>query len=439
MRSIALVLLVLLLYGCQGKGGEAHDHSTHDHGEHEGHDHDGHAGHGEHGDEEEGFVVLTPAEKGELKIITSPVVVASGQITGLRPGRIEADPDKKVILSSQVAGTLQSFYAQVGARVRSGELVALLTSPEVTSLQADYHEAEVEAELARKELSNKRRLIEVGDHTRRPLETARVELAQAEAQQKAASAKLETALLKNHRLEKLLKDGIASRQQVEAARAKRKALEAELEQTKIGVSVARTHLERENRVAKTRLRSNAETFPAEARLARATERMRHDRERLQQLGADPEGHDGKVRIASPINGVVVERPLTRGELVASGEQVAVIVDASTVWAWVNLQRSDLGLLDEGAAIELSLVDKPELIEKGLLDYLAPEVDEKTQTIRARVVLANPGKEFRLGSFVNARVTSTQGKSQLFRSEPSSSWRDRRLCMFRNRMDFGGPL
>ena len=401
MKVIASLLLIMLLCGCQGStGGDPHDHSDHsDHAEHREPD--------EHG--EEGFIVLTPAQKAELKLTVTPVVEASGQNTGLRPGRIEADPDNRVILSSQTPGTLQRFYTQVGARVSSGDLVALITSPEVTSLQAEYHEAEVEAELARKELANKRQLIEIGDDTRRPIETARVELAQAQAQRKAAAAKLKSAILKNQRLEKLLKDGIASGQQVEESRAQRQALEAELEQATITVEIARSHLKRESRVAGTRLRSNAKTFPAEARLARAAEQMRHARERLQQLGADPHAHDGSVKVFSTIDGVVVERPLTRGELVTPGQPLAVIIDASNVWVWVDLQRSDLAFIGHGAPIELSLVDQPDLIEKGRLDYLAPKVDEKTQTVKARVVLTDPRKEFRLGSFVNARLSGQKGQ------------------------------
>ena len=403
MKVIAPLLLIMLLCGCQGStGSDAHDHS--DHAEHAEHGEPDEQGHGE-----KGFIVLTPAQTAELKLTVAPVVAASGQNTGLRPGRIEADPDNRVILSSQTPGTLQRFYTQVGARVRSGDLVASITSPEVTALQAEYHEAEVEAELARKELANKRQLIEIGDDTRRPIETARVELAQAEAQRKAAAAKLKSAVLKNQRLEKLLKDGIASGQQVEESRAQRQALEAELEQATITVDIARSHLKRENRVAGTKLRSNAATFPAEARLARAAEQMRHARERLQQLGADPHAHDGSVKVFSTIDGVVVERPLTRGELVTPGKPLAVIIDASKVWVWVDLQRSDLAFIDHGAPIELSLVDKPGLIEKGTLDYLAPKLDEKTQTIKARVVLTDPRKEFRLGSFVNARVSDQKGQ------------------------------
>ena len=99
-----------------------------------------------------------------------------------------------------------------------------MTSPEVTSLQTDYHEAEVEAELARKELANKNELFRVGDEIKRPLETARLELAEAKAQRDTAAANLQSAVLKNDRLETLLAEGIASKQQVEESRGRSSAI-----------------------------------------------------------------------------------------------------------------------------------------------------------------------------------------------------------------------
>ena len=208
----------------------------------------------------------------------------------------------------------------------------------------------------------------------------------------------------------MLEEGIASRQQVEESRAQRRALEAELEQTEAAVEIARNHLKRETEVTDSRLRVKAETFPAEARLARAREAMRHARERLYQLGASPEGHDGTVLLYTPISGQVVERPLTRGELVSPGASVATVVDTSKVWVWIDLQRSDLEFIKVGSPISLSLVENPAVTQDGKLDYLAPQLEETTQTVRARVVLINPSQAFRLGSYVNAQVSEGTGIS-----------------------------
>lgn len=384
MKMLVSLILLVLLVGCGPDPETVHE-------EHQ------------HRESPEGRVVLSTEQKQQLELELAEVSRTQSRSEESRPGRVEADPDQQVVLSSQVAGTLSAIDSKVGDRVEAGQLVAVVVSPQVTSLQAEYHEAEVEADLAAKELENKRRLLEIGDDTRRPIETARLELAKAQADKEAAAARLKSSVLKNQRLEKLLEDGIASRQQVEQSRAERQALQAELAQTTAALEIAGAHLRREQQVAKTQLRSKAETFPAEARLARASEQMRHARERLEQLGASPHAHDGKVRLVSPIKGVLVERSLNPGELVAPGAPVASIVDASKIWVWLHLQRSDLQRISPGTAVELSLVQENRVAIRGTIDYLAPRVDEKSQTVPARVVLSNPPPEFRLGSFVEARI------------------------------------
>ena len=437
MRLLLILCLIFFAVGCQSPGPkpgstpaqhQAHDkqgdvHEEHDdHGDepkaHEdrGHDDDGDEHGGEHS--EDRVLKLSQAQEKELRISTTPVIASAGKSTGIRPGRIAADPDQQAVVSSQVSGTVQTIYAQVGSDITAGSLVAVISSPEVTDLQAEFHEAEVEADLASKELANKKALFAVGDEIHRPGETAKLELSQAQAKRDGAKAHLKSAVLKNERLETLLKEGIASRQQVEESRAERSALEADLAQSEAALKIAKEHLAREQRILKSGLAVKAETFPAQARLARASEKMRHAQERLQQLGASPQGHSGLIRLNSPISGTVVERDISRGELVSPGTKIAVVIDNQNLWAWVELQPDDLQVIDKGDPIELSLADKPEETVKGYLDFVSPQKDEKTQTIKARVKLKNAPKEYRLGSFVNAKISN--GSAELSPAVPQKA-------------------
>lgn len=399
MNILGLLLLVILISGCQKDSVsssvaspvvmESHQHEEDHADEHE---------------DEEGVLHLSESQRKTMRLTTQPVVVASQRTSGIRPGRIEADPDRQAVISSLVSGTLQTVSVSVGGHVSSGASVAVLSSPEVTSWQAEYHEAEVEAELARKELANKNELFRVGDEVNRPMETARLELSEARAKRDAAQAKLKSAVLKNERMETLLSEGIASKQQVEESQAERQSLEADLRQAQTEVEIAQSHLERERRVTDSQLNIKSETFPAQARLARALEQMRHTQERIVQVGASPEAHDGKVNISSPLSGTVVERKFSRGEMVASGAPIAVVVDTSKVWAWIDLQRSDMESVGLGDVVEVSLVEKPGVTERGTLDYVSPQLNKESQTLRARVSLPG-GTKFPIGSFVNARLES----------------------------------
>ncbi len=397
MRVTVIFLVLLLSLGCQTAPSPnlseiSRSEVEHDHGEH-----------GEHG--EEGVLTLTDSQVKELKIESQQVVYASGASAGLRPGRIEADPNRRAVVSSQVSGTLQQLFVQIGDSLQVGSPVAVVASPEVTSLQADFHEAEVEAELAGKELKNKSQLLEVGDDIKRPLEAAKLEVAQANAQLDSARAKLQNGTLKNERLETLLQEGIASQQQVDESRADKQALEAEFEQAEFVLEIAKNHLDRERRISDSRLNVKAETFPAEARLVRARERMKHSRERLLQLGANPEEHTGLVTLTSPIAGTVVEQQASRGELITSGAPIAVVVDSSKVWAWIDLPRADLQSIEKGSTITLSLLEQSDAKVEAYLDYLAPELDEQSQTLKVRAIVVEPPSGFYIGSYVNARLKS----------------------------------
>ena len=400
--SIILIMLITLFApGCdEGKSPQPQPTEEHHHEE----EHDGHAEEGH----EEGRIRLTEAQFKELGIQVEPVRRETGAGTGVRPGRVEEDPDKKAVVSAQISGTLMKVHARVGDEVRAGQVLATVLSPEVTGLQTEYHEAEVEADLATKELANKKKLMEVNDEIRQPVETASLELAAARSKRDSAQARLDQVMLKNERLEKLLEEGIASRQQVEESRAERKVLESQLEEAESALKIAQNHFERENRVSSGGLRVKAETFPAQARLARALEKMRHSKERLEQLGAKPTQHTGVVELQSPIGGVVVERKSSRGETVSPGDPIAVVVDISTVWVWVELRREDLDQAGQGDTVEVSLEKQPQASVKGVIDFISPRIDPESQTLRTRIILTDPPPQFRVGSFVNARVSSSSG-------------------------------
>jgi RND family efflux transporter MFP subunit len=425
MRYILLIVVALsLLLGCgdaskqSANSGEAgHQHGAEEaghedegaeHGE-EGHAH-GEEGHGDgeegHEEGEEGFVTLTDAQRKEIGLETAPVTLSGNVQGGTRTGRVEANPDRRVLVSPQVAGTIKHLPVIVGSRVRQGDIIAILDSPEVTALKADYHNARVEVDLASKELANKRELVQVSDESRREVEEAGLEVAKAKASRDAAAARLESARLSYDRLAKLRVEGIASAQQVEEALANRKALEADLREASNAVVIASQHQERERQVASSQLREKAETFPAEASLARSQESLKHLEERLRQLGANLEEEAGSVTLISPIDGQVVERPVTRGERVTPESTIAVLVDPSEVWVWIDLARADLNSVDVGDTVTLRLVSEPDVKTTGEISHIDAQVNAETQTVRARVAVREPGGKFRVGSFVNAALGGT---------------------------------
>lgn len=348
-----------------------------------------------------GVISVTKVQRTEmgLKLLT---VSLGGELAGTqRTGKVEADPDRRIVISPQVAGTIKHLPITVGSKVRAGDVIAILDSPEITILKSDYRTAEVEVDLASKELVNKRQLVTSADEIRRGEEEARIELSQARAARDASQARLESARLTHERLVKLEAEGIASAQQLEQAFAERKVLEADLREAQNVIEIAEQHLKREQSVARQQLRQKAETFPAEASLARANESVKHLQERILQLGADPAQVEGALTLVAPIDGQVIERPAARGQLVSAGETVAALVDPSEVWAWVDLTRADLAFIQVGTAVSVALATDSKAVVTGEISHIDAQMAAESQTIRARISLRDTSGKFRVGSFVTA--------------------------------------
>ena len=110
---------------------------------------------------------------GEADTVQSTVLPATGTIT--------YDQNRVSHIGPRTEGRILSLRADLGDRVRSGQVIAILESPEVGATRADLHEAESMVEIARENYDRERRLEEQGISSRRELLDAQRELRQAEA------------------------------------------------------------------------------------------------------------------------------------------------------------------------------------------------------------------------------------------------------------------
>lgn len=111
--------------------------------------------------------------QGEADTVQSTVLPATGTIT--------YDQNRVSHIGPRTEGRILSLRADLGDRVRSGQVLAVLESPEVGATRADLHEAESMLEIARENYDRERRLEEQGISSRRELLEAERELRQAEA------------------------------------------------------------------------------------------------------------------------------------------------------------------------------------------------------------------------------------------------------------------
>jgi cobalt-zinc-cadmium efflux system membrane fusion protein len=106
-------------------------------------------------------------------------------------------------------------------------------------------------------------------------------------------------------------------------------------------------------------------------------------------------------IKAPIGGMIVQRDIQIGE--ATGDQpLFIITDLSQVWIELDVFGHDLGRVRTGQAVSVETLAGQQV--EGKIDWISPLAAHASQSVRARMILANPQGQFRAGQFVRGQVT-----------------------------------
>lgn len=168
------------------------------------------------------------------------------------------------------------------------------------------------------------------------------------------------------------------------------------------------------RTLETRLRLNGRIVPNEDRLAHVLPRFAGIvREARKRIG-DPVAK-GEVmavvqsnqslqayEVRSELAGTVIQKHVVSGEYAAEGDHLYTVANLDTVWIDLDVYRADFPRISVGQPVTL---DAGEGLPKaeGRIDYISAFGSSNTQTMLARVILANPDLAWRPGFFVTGEV------------------------------------
>lgn len=111
------------------------------------------------------------------------------------------------------------------------------------------------------------------------------------------------------------------------------------------------------------------------------------------------------RYRAPTAGVVIEKMVVEGQMVAPGERVFRLADLSSVWVLTQIYESDLPFVQEGQPVTVHTTYGSERTFSGKVELLLPQVEEQTRTVTARLVLENPEGFLRPDMFVDVRFAT----------------------------------
>jgi len=117
-------------------------------------------------------------------------------------------------------------------------------------------------------------------------------------------------------------------------------------------------------------------------------------------------------IRSPIEGTVVEKLITPGQLLQAGATPCfTVADLSTVWVMANIFESNLPFVVVGDLAEVTTGASAEAFP-GTVDYIAALVDPNTRAIAVRIVARNPRRLLKRDLYVNVRIHSKRESTGL---------------------------
>ena len=177
VMSLPLALLLVAGVGCSKKSSAKAESEKHEH---------------EHGEAGEGAHISIQEMRGIKLLKVSEARVETRWV----PGEAQGDEAAQAVLSSPVKGIISQLVAIPGQGRGAGTTLALIQSPELARLKAEWISAKSKLTRAQSELAREEKLYKAGAGARRDLETVRSEAETAQAEEEAARLGLEAVGLK---------------------------------------------------------------------------------------------------------------------------------------------------------------------------------------------------------------------------------------------------
>lgn len=290
---------------------------------------------------------LTAAAQARAKAVPSVAVAeakkAPAELELTFPGNVQALTE--TTLYARADGYVSRRLVDIGDRVRQGQLLAQIESPE---FDQQVNEA------------------------RATLQRARAALKQAEAASSQTEANLRLAEITANRWVTLAGKGVLSRQDGDEKQAALDARRADAAASAANVQAAR------------------ETVAANEATVRRLEELQSFRQ-----------------VRAPFGGVVTARTVDVGSLVSAGSNSSVrelfrLAQLETLRVFVMVPQADAGLISPGLTCRVEVADSHGASVAGTVTRTANALDPASRTLLTEVQVANPGGQILPGSYATVQ-------------------------------------
>lgn len=275
------------------------------------------------------------------------------------------NPLAQAAIQPKISAPVKKFYVERGARVKEGELLAVLENADLTAAAQD-NKGSYEAAQAAYATATKAQVPE-------DEQKAELDFAQAKA-----NLDLNTSIVNSRK--QLLAEGAIPGRDLDTA-------QAALVQAQAAYDAASKHLYSMKAVS-----GKAALKSAQGQLTSAEGKYK---------GAAAQVSYSEIR--SPINGVVTDRPLFAGETAVAGAPLITVMETSALIAKAHIAQSLAQQMKIGDAATLSIPGVADPVP-AKLSIISPALDPGSTTIEVWLKADNKSGALKVGTPVKVSIT-----------------------------------
>jgi multidrug efflux pump subunit AcrA (membrane-fusion protein) len=124
------------------------------------------------------------------------------------------------------------------------------------------------------------------------------------------------------------------------------------------------------------------------------------------LVESPELLGRQLEIKAPIDGVIIERKATTGELVDKAREIYTISDPTQLWAIAEVKERDIAAVKTGQDAVFTVLAYPQEKFKGKVVLIGNQVEAPARTLEVRIAVDNADGRLKPGMFADVEITTT---------------------------------
>lgn len=188
-------------------------------------------------------------------------------------------------------------------------------------------------------------------------------------------------------------------------------IQADAQKAEQDLSVAQKAVDRVRKLRADGAISDKEVAQSEADFKKAKSDVARAAAQLKALGLSATDPAVTIALRAQINGTIVERNVLVGQEVRAdaAQPLFTVSSLDTVWVLADVYEQDLGLVENGANVDVHVPAYPGEAFPGRVGHIGEVVDPASRTVKIRCVVPNPGGRLKPEMFAKIDLRNTGGK------------------------------